>query len=97
MTEPTPQAGAFRPGWPARAGEPLVSRAWPLAAMAATLFACNVALQFPGLMNSDSVNQYAEAVSGRYTDWHPLRGRGVLFEEDLDRDDPWQFHNVRVS
>ena len=39
--------------------------------MAATLFACNLALQFPGLMTNDSVNQYAEAVSGSYTDWHP--------------------------
>jgi len=73
MSEPTPQAGAFRPGWPARAGEPVAwrGRAWPLAIMAATLFACNLALQFPGLMTNDSVNQYAEAVSGRYTDWHP--------------------------
>lgn len=39
--------------------------------MAGVLFACNLALQFPGLMTNDSVNQYAEAVSGRYTDWHP--------------------------
>jgi hypothetical protein len=36
-----------------------------------TLFAANVVLHFPGTMNSDSVNQYAEAISGRYTDWHP--------------------------
>jgi hypothetical protein len=39
--------------------------------MALVLFACNLALQFPGLMTNDSVNQYAEAISGRYTDWHP--------------------------
>lgn len=35
------------------------------------LFAANVALHFPGTMTNDSINQYAEAVSGRYTDWHP--------------------------
>ncbi|MDF2464705.1 MAG: hypothetical protein K0Q43_2940 [Ramlibacter sp.] len=73
MSEPTPQAGAFRPDWPARAGQTIAwrGRAWPLALMAGALFACNLALQFPGLMTNDSVNQYAEAVSGRYTDWHP--------------------------
>ena len=35
------------------------------------LFAANVALHFPGTMTNDSINQYAEAISGRYTDWHP--------------------------
>jgi hypothetical protein len=35
------------------------------------LFAANVALHFPGTMGNDSINQYAEAISGRYTDWHP--------------------------
>jgi hypothetical protein len=69
--EPTPHAGAFRPGWGARAGEPLAARGWPLALMAAVLFACNLALSFPGVLTNDSVNQYAEALSGRYTDWHP--------------------------
>lgn len=73
MSEPIHQAAALRPGWPARSGEPLVlrGRAWTLAVMAAALFACNLALQYPGLMTNDSVNQYAEALSGRYTDWHP--------------------------
>jgi hypothetical protein len=71
MAEPTSQAGTFRPGWASRAGEPLAAKPWLLALMAAALFACNLALQFPGLMTNDSVNQYAEAVSGRYTDWHP--------------------------
>lgn len=33
---------------------------------------------------------------GAYTDWTPLEGRGVLFPEDLDLSDPWQFKNVRV-
>lgn len=71
MGEPISPAGPFRTGWPARTGLPLAARGWLLAAMAGTLFACNVALQFPGLLTNDSVNQYAEAVSGRYTDWHP--------------------------
>jgi Homospermidine synthase len=39
---------------------------------------------------------YLGPVVGAYTDWTPLAGRGALFPEDLDRDDPWQFKNVRV-
>jgi homospermidine synthase len=39
---------------------------------------------------------YLGSVVGRYTDWTPLYQRGELFEEDLDRADPWQFKNVRV-
>ncbi len=35
------------------------------------LFALNVVLHYPGTMSNDSINQYAEAISGRYTDWHP--------------------------
>ncbi len=30
-------------------------------------------------------------------DWTPLQGREKLFPEDLDRDDPWQFKNIRVG
>jgi homospermidine synthase len=40
---------------------------------------------------------YLGDVVGVYSDWTPLQDRGVLFPEDLDRDDPWQFRNVRVS
>jgi len=36
-------------------------------------------------------------VIGKYTDWTPLSGRGRLFPENVDRDDPWQFNNVLVS
>jgi homospermidine synthase len=36
-------------------------------------------------------------VIGRYTDWTPLKDRGRLFPEAVDRDDPWQFSNVLVS
>ncbi|MBI3443877.1 MAG: homospermidine synthase [Magnetospirillum sp.] len=39
---------------------------------------------------------YLGPVVGVYTDWTPLAGRGGLFPEDVDRDDPWQFKNVRV-
>lgn len=39
---------------------------------------------------------YLGPVSGHYTDWTPLEGRPGLFEEDLDRKDPWQFRNILV-
>jgi homospermidine synthase len=40
---------------------------------------------------------YLGNVVGVYSDWTPLAGRAWLFDEDLDRDDPWQFKNVRVA
>jgi homospermidine synthase len=40
---------------------------------------------------------YLGEVFGQYTDWTPLTGRGALFPEDVDHDDPWQFKNVLVS
>ena len=39
---------------------------------------------------------YLGPVVGVYTDWTPLVDRDLLFPEDLDRDDPWQFKNVIV-
>jgi homospermidine synthase len=39
---------------------------------------------------------YLGEVVGVYGDWTPLQGRERLFSEDLDRDDPWQFKNIRV-
>jgi homospermidine synthase len=39
---------------------------------------------------------YLGPVAGEYTDWTPLHERDRLFPEDLDRNDPWQFKNVRV-
>jgi hypothetical protein len=53
------------------AGRTLATSASVLAAVVAVLFALNLALHYPGTMNNDSINQYAEAVSGHYTDWHP--------------------------
>ena len=40
---------------------------------------------------------YLGPVTGHYTDWTPLKGRGELFPEDVDSDDPWQFRNVLVA
>jgi homospermidine synthase len=39
---------------------------------------------------------YLGDVVGAYGDWTPLADRESLFPEELDRGDPWQFHNVRV-
>ncbi|HEY1261824.1 MAG TPA: saccharopine dehydrogenase C-terminal domain-containing protein [Stellaceae bacterium] len=39
---------------------------------------------------------YLGELVGVYGDWTPLAGRESLFAEDLDRDDPWQFKNIRV-
>jgi homospermidine synthase len=39
---------------------------------------------------------YLGPVIGQYTDWTPLTDRGVLFPEDLDTEDAWQFKNVIV-
>jgi homospermidine synthase len=39
---------------------------------------------------------YLGEVVGVYSDWTPLDGRGVLFPEDVDPTDPWQFKNIRV-
>ena len=33
---------------------------------------------------------------GVYTDWNPLKERSLLFPEDVDASDPWQFKNFRV-
>ncbi|MSQ70442.1 MAG: homospermidine synthase [Betaproteobacteria bacterium] len=40
---------------------------------------------------------YLGEVTGAYTGWNPLEGRGHLYPEDLDLEDPWQFKNVRVN
>ncbi|WP_044871617.1 saccharopine dehydrogenase NADP-binding domain-containing protein [Pseudomonas sp. LFM046] len=39
---------------------------------------------------------YLGELMGFYTDWTPLQGRERLVAETLDRDDPWQFVNVRA-
>jgi homospermidine synthase len=39
---------------------------------------------------------YLGELVGVWGDWTPLAGRERLFPEDLDREDPWQFKNIRV-
>lgn len=40
---------------------------------------------------------YLGELVGVRTHWTPLEGRGTLFAEDLDLQDPWQFKNFRVT
>jgi homospermidine synthase len=40
---------------------------------------------------------YLGPLVGEYSDWTPLANRSPLFEEAVDRRDPWQFMNFRVS
>lgn len=65
------------------------------------------ALQNPriGIVEPDDIDHefvlriarpYLGELVGVYDDWTPLQGRGGLFNEELDRDDPWQFKNIRV-
>jgi homospermidine synthase len=39
---------------------------------------------------------YLGRMEGAYSDWTPLRDRGVLFAEEVVAQDPWQFVNFRV-
>ena len=39
---------------------------------------------------------YLGKLTGAYSQWTPLVDRGLLFPEDLDAEDPWQFKNFRV-
>lgn len=45
----------------------------------------------------DLTRPYLGDVVGVASDWTPLAGRGRLFEEPVDRTDPWQFANFRVG
>lgn len=40
---------------------------------------------------------YLGEMTGVYGSWTPLHGREGLFDEELDREDPWQFKNFRVT
>ena len=44
----------------------------------------------------DVARPYLGEMVGVFSEWTPLDGRGQLFPEDIDADDPWQFKNVRV-
>ncbi len=39
---------------------------------------------------------YLGPLIGTYTNWTPVANRGVLFPEDMELEDPWQFKNVIV-
>lgn len=45
----------------------------------------------------EAAEPYLGEMAGVYGDWTPLQGRGRLFPESVDREDPWQFGNVRVD
>ncbi len=53
----------------------------------------------PDHMNHDECLAIAEPylgkLTGEFTDWTPLQGRGELFPEKLDVDSPWQLQNIR--
>jgi homospermidine synthase len=46
--------------------------------------------------NLEICKPYLGPVVGVYGDWTPLTDRCRLFEEDVDKSDPWQFKNVLV-
>ena len=54
----------------------------------------------PEEMDFDRILEIARPYLGRmvgaYSDWTPLLDRGLLFPEDIDEEDPWQFKNFRV-
>jgi len=55
----------------------------------------------PDEMDHERVLEIAEPylgkLAGAYSQWTPLIDRGLLFREDVDHDDPWQFKNFRVD
>ncbi|MEK7114155.1 MAG: saccharopine dehydrogenase C-terminal domain-containing protein [Patescibacteria group bacterium] len=62
--------------------------------------------QTAGIVDADELDHellmkvarpYLGEVFGEYTDWTPIQGRGKLFPEKFDAEDPWQFENFRVS
>lgn len=40
---------------------------------------------------------YLGKMVGEYDEWTPLCGRNLLFQEDIDETDPWQFKNFRIA
>jgi homospermidine synthase len=43
------------------------------------------------------IEPYLGELVGVRSDWTPLEHRESLFDEELDRTDPWQFVNFRVA
>ena len=59
-----------------------------------------------GIVEADAIDHarvlqvawpYLGEMAGVYSDWTPLQDRGLLFPEEVDATDPWQFGNFRVA
>ena len=84
------------------------NNATSLQVTAAVLAAAIWAIENPqaGIVEADQLDHarileiarpYLGELVGAYSDWTPLAGREALFPEPLDRSDPWQFKNFRVT
>jgi homospermidine synthase len=67
---------------------------------------CAIERPAAGILEADELDHkrvlevakpYLGPVVGVYGDWTPLDDRSVLFPEDIDPADPWQFKNVLVG
>lgn len=83
-----------------------LANATTLQVVAGALAATVWAIQNPrrGLLEPDQLDHetclaiaspYLGKLTGKFTDWTPLQGRGELFPETLDVDTPWQLQNIR--
>ena len=64
---------------------------------ALVFFAVTVVARFPGEMNPDSVDQYQQAVSGRYTDWHPPVMARLWAVLRVFADGPWTMYALQTA
>ncbi len=82
------------------------ANATTLQVVAGALAAATWAIRHPrsGLVEPDQMDHeeclaiaepYLGKLTGAFTDWTPLQGRGELFPEKLDVDSPWQLQNIR--
>jgi homospermidine synthase len=83
------------------------ANATTLQVVAGALAAATWAIRHPrrGLVEPDQMDHdeclavaepYLGKLTGAFTDWTPLQGRGELFPEKLDVDSPWQLQNIRA-
>lgn len=82
------------------------ANATTLQVVAGALAAATWAIRHPrsGLVEPDQMDHeeclavaepYLGKLTGAFTDWTPLQGRGDLFPEKLEVDRPWQLQNIR--
>ena len=82
------------------------ANATTLQVVAGALAAATWAIRHPrrGLVEPDAMDHdecldiaepYLGKLTGAFTEWTPLQGRGELFPEKLDVDSPWQLQNIR--